>query len=57
MLSTFSDEEMNCYHNTIPLGRLGKPQDIANAITFLCSEESEYITGSVMHVNGGLVMY
>ncbi len=57
MLGTFSPEEKKCYENAIPLGRLGRPQDIANAITFLCSNESEYITGSIMHVNGGMVMY
>ena len=57
MINILTDDEKNYFNSTVPVGRLGKPQDIANAITFLCSEESEYITGSVMHVNGGLVMY
>ena len=57
MLNTLSKEEKEYFNNTIPVGRLGNPQDIANAITFLCSKESEYITGSIMHVNGGMVMY
>lgn len=57
MLQILSPEAKKQFEATIPLGRLGKPQDIANAITFLCSKESEYITGSIMHVNGGMVMY
>jgi len=38
----------------IPLGRLGLPEDIANAASFLCSEDSSYITGQSLHVNGGI---
>ena len=37
----------------IPLGRFGEPQDIANAIAFLCSDMAGYITGQTLHVNGG----
>lgn len=40
----------------IPAGRAGEAIDIANAIAFLVSEESDYITGQTLHVNGGLVM-
>ncbi|MGL6064347.1 MAG: 3-oxoacyl-[acyl-carrier-protein] reductase [Fusobacteriaceae bacterium] len=39
-----------------PLGRMGEPQDIANAVLFLASEESSFITGQVLAVTGGLVM-
>jgi len=42
---------------TIPQHRLGQPQDIARAVKFLCSQDSGYITGQVIHVNGGLIMY
>ena len=42
---------------TIPQHRLGQPQDIARAVKFLCSVDSDYITGQVIHVNGGLIMY
>ena len=38
----------------IPLGRLGKPDDIANVVSFFCSEDASYITGQSLHVNGGL---
>lgn len=42
---------------TIPQHRLGQPGDIARAARFLCSADSDYITGQVIHVNGGLIMY
>jgi 3-oxoacyl-[acyl-carrier protein] reductase len=38
----------------IPLGRLGQPEDVAGAVRFLVSDEAAYITGHVLHVNGGL---
>lgn len=40
----------------IPLGRLGQPGDIAAAVRFLVSEEASYITGHILHVNGGMLM-
>jgi 3-oxoacyl-[acyl-carrier protein] reductase len=40
----------------IPLGRLGRPDDIAAAIAFLCSPDAAYVTGQALHVNGGLVI-
>lgn len=40
----------------IPLGRLGQPADIAEAVRFLVSDEAGYITGQVLHVNGGMLM-
>jgi 3-oxoacyl-[acyl-carrier protein] reductase len=40
----------------IPLGRLGKPEDVAQAVRFLVSPMSGYITGHVLHVNGGMLM-
>jgi len=39
---------------TIPKGRLGVPEDIANAVVFLATPESDYITGSVLEVDGGI---
>ncbi len=41
---------------SIPLQRLGEPQDIANAVAFLVSPEAAYITGETLHVNGGMYM-
>jgi len=40
----------------IPSNRLGKPEDIANAVTFLSSDKSDYITGETIHVNGGMYL-
>lgn len=43
-------------HNSVPLGRYGQPEDIAQAILFLCSPASNWITGTVLDVNGGMLM-
>ncbi len=40
----------------IPSARLGEPDDIANAVDFLCSDQSSYINGETLHVNGGMYM-
>ena len=40
----------------IPSARLGEPNDIANAVVFLCSDQSSYINGETLHVNGGMYM-
>ena len=40
----------------IPLGRFGKPDEVAHLASFLCSDEASYITGQIIHINGGLYM-
>jgi 3-oxoacyl-[acyl-carrier protein] reductase len=40
----------------IPLGRIGSPKDVADAVRFLASSDASYITGQVIRVNGGLLM-
>ena len=40
----------------IPLGRFGEPEEVAHLVSFLCSNESSYITGQTIHINGGLFM-
>jgi NAD(P)-dependent dehydrogenase (short-subunit alcohol dehydrogenase family) len=40
----------------IPLGRIGRPEEVAAAVRFLCSDEAAYITGNVIDVNGGMYM-
>ena len=40
----------------IPLGKMGEPEDVANAVLFLASDQASYITGQVVHVDGGMVM-
>jgi 3-oxoacyl-[acyl-carrier protein] reductase len=44
------------FRASIPLGRLGAIDDVVNAVTFLCSPRSGYVTGQVIHVNGGFAM-
>ncbi len=44
------------YVSSIPFKRFGTPEDVANAVAFLVSDESRYITGQVLHIDGGLVM-
>lgn len=55
MLGEVKTEVMAEYLKQIPLGRLGTPDDIANAVLFLATEESAYITGQVLPVTGGWV--
>lgn len=43
-------------HGSVPLGRFGQPEDIAQAILFLCSPASNWITGTTLDVNGGMLM-
>jgi 3-oxoacyl-[acyl-carrier protein] reductase len=56
MTQNLSAEVREGLMKQIPLGRLGTPQDIAQAVRFLVSEEAGYITGHVLHVNGGMLM-
>lgn len=44
------------YLRTIPLGYIGAPEDVANAVLFFVSDETRYITGEIMDVNGGMLM-
>ena len=44
------------YLRTIPLGRIGRPEDVAGTVAFLCGEDAAWITGQVIRVNGGLTM-
>ncbi len=56
MTSVLTDEQKAEMEKTIPLGRQGLPQDVANAVLFLVSEDAAYITGQVLNVDGGMVM-
>jgi 3-oxoacyl-[acyl-carrier protein] reductase len=56
MTAALSEEFKQAAVNQIPLGRVGKPEDVATAVRFLASEEASYITGHVLNVNGGLLM-
>ena len=56
MTSVLSDEFKQAAVKQIPLGRVGTPDDVANAVAFLASDEASYITGHVLNVNGGMLM-
>ena len=54
MTDALGEDMLDNYKKTIPLGKLGEAEDIANAVAFLSSEESKYITGQVLVVDGGI---
>jgi len=56
MMSHLSDDQFEEYRALIPVGRLGAPQDVAEAACFLVSDEAAYINGVTLDVNGGWVM-
>jgi 3-oxoacyl-[acyl-carrier protein] reductase len=53
MMSHFTQEEKEMLQFEIPMGRIGFPEEIANGVSFLLSEESSYITGQILSINGG----
>jgi 3-oxoacyl-[acyl-carrier protein] reductase len=56
MTAVLSDEFKHNAVKMIPLGRVGTPEDVANCVAFLASEQASYITGHVLNVNGGMLM-
>ncbi|HMW22274.1 MAG TPA: 3-oxoacyl-ACP reductase FabG [Burkholderiaceae bacterium] len=56
MTEVLPEEQKKALLSLIPLGRLGSPEDIAEAVAFLASPKAGYITGSEVHVNGGMYM-
>ena len=56
MTNILKDEIKNEIAKSIPLKRMGSSQDVANVVKFLVSEDSSYITGQVIHVDGGMLM-
>ena len=56
MTDVLPDSVKENYLNSIPQKRYGTPEDVANVVGFLASEEANYITGQVIHIDGGLVM-
>ena len=56
MTRSLSEEQRAGLLTQIPLGRLGMPEEIAAAVAFLASPEAAYITGTTLHVNGGMYM-
>jgi 3-oxoacyl-[acyl-carrier protein] reductase len=56
LTQVIADEMKEAMLASTPLGRFGKPGDVAGAVRFLCSDEASFITGEVMLVDGGLGM-
>lgn len=56
MVATVPEKVVEAMKASIPMQRLGKPEDIANAYLFLASNESDYVNGIVLHVDGGIMM-
>ena len=57
MTRELTTEQIGALSGQIPLGRVGHPEDVANAVVFLVSADASYITGITLHVNGGLFMH
>ena len=56
MTRSLAAEQVKKLVENVPLGRLGRVDDIAQAVAFLCSPAAGYITGATLHVNGGMHM-
>ncbi|MDN4058271.1 3-oxoacyl-ACP reductase FabG [Massilia sp. YIM B02769] len=56
MTKGLGDSQHEALLTQIPLGRLGQPEDIANAVAFLAGPTAAYVTGTTLHVNGGMYM-
>jgi len=56
MTRALSEEQKSALLAQIPLGRLGRPEDVAAAVAYLASPAAAYVTGAVLHVNGGMYM-
>jgi len=57
IIANYTSEMRRERERQIPLGRIGKPEDIADVVSFLLSEDSRYITGATIDVNGGLYIH
>ena len=56
MTDKLTDDQKKIYLNKIPMTRFGNSEDVANLVYFLSTEDSSYITGQNLHVNGGMLM-
>jgi glucose 1-dehydrogenase len=52
----YTDEEMRESGKRLPWGRMGQPEDIANGAAFLCSDDADYVTGTILRIDGGYMV-
>ena len=56
MVATVAPERLEAMLKTIPVGRLGRPEEVAAAVAYLASDAAGFITGATLDVNGGMLM-
>ena len=56
MLASLPEEQQAAYAEAVPLGRLGRPEEVADVVSFLASDSAAYVTGAVVPVDGGIFM-
>lgn len=56
MTAALTDQQREKLGESIPLGRIGQPNDVAGAVVYLASDEASWVTGATLHVNGGMAM-
>jgi NAD(P)-dependent dehydrogenase (short-subunit alcohol dehydrogenase family) len=54
--STFPEEKVESFGSNVPLKRAGQPEEVAPSYVFLASDDSSYMTGQIIHPNGGMVV-
>lgn len=56
MTQKLNQAQREVLYKNIPMGRMGTPEDVARVVGFLCSRDADYLTGQVIHIDGGMVM-
>jgi 3-oxoacyl-[acyl-carrier protein] reductase len=56
MTRSLTEKQQQLLLQQVPLGRLGRPEEVASAVAFIASPGAAYITGATLHVNGGMYM-
>jgi NAD(P)-dependent dehydrogenase (short-subunit alcohol dehydrogenase family) len=54
--STFPEEKVETFGSNVPLKRAGQPEEVAPSYVFLASDDASYMTGQIVHPNGGVVV-